>query len=96
MKQNCTDQNCERNRKYNAKTSGKSLHDRNSNIVGIDDLLIRKVVGIVQEQGTHAASSKCEDQCIAVSTHHISSDTHACFEQFFFCQRRILLIYFID
>ena len=83
MKQNCTDQNRQRDRKHDSEAACKSLHDRDTDVIRIDDLLIGKVIGIIQKKCADAASGKCKDQSIAVCAHHISSDTHACFEQFF-------------
>ena len=46
MKKNCADQHSKGYRKYNPETACQSLHDGNSDIIGIDDLLIRKIIGI--------------------------------------------------
>ena len=48
MKQNRTDQNCQRNGEHDAEASGKALHDRDTNVIGIDDLLIRRIIRIIK------------------------------------------------
>ena len=77
MVQNCADQYGKGNRKDNSKASRKPLHNRDSNIIGIDDLLIRKVVSIVQKKHTYTASCKSKNQSIAVRSHHISCHMHS-------------------
>lgn len=96
MKQNRTDQNCQRNGEHDAEASGKALHDRDTNVIGIDDLLIGKVVGVIQKKCADTASGECEDQGVAVCSHHVPSDTHACFEQFLSSQGSILLVNLIN
>ena len=96
MKQNRTDQNCQRNGEHDAEASGKALHDRDTNVIGIDDLLIGKVIGVIQKKCADTASGECEDQGVAVCSHHVPSDTHACFEQFLSSQGSILLVNLIN
>ena len=64
MKQNRTDQNCQRNGEHDAEASGKALHDRDTNVIGIDDLLIGKVIGVIQKKCADTASGECEDQVL--------------------------------
>ena len=75
MKKYCADQHSKRYRKYDPKTACQPLHDRNSDIIGINDLLIRKIIGIIKKKGTDTASCKCQYKRIAVCSHHVSSHT---------------------
>lgn len=58
MIQERTDQNRKRHRQHNSKASCKSLHNSDSDIIGVDNLLVRKVVGVVQEEHAYTASGK--------------------------------------
>ena len=95
MVQNCADQYGKGNRKDNSKASRKPLHNRDSNIIGIDDLLIRKVVSIVQKKHTYTASCKSKNQSIAVRSHHISCHMHSCLKKVPAAHSKILIINFI-
>ena len=52
MKKNCADQHSKRYRKHDPEAACQSLHDCNSDIIGIDDLLIWKIIGIIKKKGT--------------------------------------------
>ena len=71
MKKNCADQHSKGYRKYNPETACQSLHDGNSDIIGIDDLLVRKIIGVIKKKGTDTASCKCQYERIAVRSHEI-------------------------
>ena len=79
-----------------AEAAGQALHDGDADVVGVDDLLIRKVIRIIQKKSTDAASGKSKNQSITVCTHHISSDSHSCFKKFFAAQRSVLFVNFIN
>ena len=57
MKKNCADQHSKGYRKYNPETACQPLHDGNSDIIGIDDLLVRKIIGVIKKKSTDTASS---------------------------------------
>ncbi len=81
MKKNCADSIDKRYRKYDPETACQPLHDGNSDIIGIDDLLVRKIIGIIKK-GTDTASCKCQYKRIAVRSHHISSHTQPSLKKF--------------
>ena len=82
MKKDCADQYSKRYRKHDPEAACQPLHDGNSDIIGIDDLLVRKIIGIIKKKGTDTASCKCQYKRIAVRSHHISSHTQPCRKEF--------------
>ena len=83
MKKNCADQHSKGYRKYNPETACQPLHDGNSDIIGIDDLLVRKIIGVIKKKSTDTASCKCQYKRIAVRSHHVSSHTQPSLKKFF-------------
>ena len=45
-------------------------------IVGVDDLLIGQIVGVVEHQHADVAAGEGQDQCVAVRPHHITAYAH--------------------
>ena len=79
-----------RNRQHNAEAAGQPLHDGDADIVGVDDLLIGQVIGVVQHQHAHAAAGKGQNQGVAVGAHHIPAHMHPGFKQLFSGDRGVL------
>ena len=58
MIKNRTNKNRQRHWEHNAEASRQPLHDGDSNIVGIDDLLVGEIISVVQEEHAYTASGK--------------------------------------
>ena len=82
MKKNCADQHSKRYRKHDPEAACQSLHDCNSDIIGIDDLLIWKIIGVIKKKSTDTTSCKCQYKRIAVRSHHVSSHTQPSLKKF--------------
>ena len=85
------------NTQDNAEASGKSLHYGNADVSGIDNLLIGRVVGVVQKQRADTCFRQKPGIRVLLSVPIISpSDVHSCTENLGPGQERILDADFLE
>ena len=88
--QNRSRRHGDRHGEHHTEAAGQALHDGDADVVGVDNLKIWQIVGIVQKEHAQAAAGEGEDQRIAVRSHHVPAHPDARLPELLPVQRRVL------
>ena len=64
-----------------AEAGREAFHDFNADGIGVDELQVRQVVGVVQEPYAEGSAEEGQDEGRRHGAHDVAADVHACREQ---------------